>query len=279
LTPFERDVLVHAGLFLGRLKAGDLADAAVGVPGNVRAKRLGPVSGMPQRVMASACNDNDGWVRAARTNQQRHLESLDTRIGVLEARTALLSKEAACGCRRRRCEPCGAGYADEHERLMKRRRLDVLRAERDRVARDIAAGRLHLVVGGRRLANTRHHLPDAGMSVEAWATTRERAVFWFGCQGNTGRVGGNPVFRLAADDPARPGAVFLTVRLPDATARRFGIPPLLRLVHPFPVVHRRSELLDRVTAREAVTYDLTMDTDGRGRERVFLAACWTRPEN
>jgi hypothetical protein len=244
---------------------------------NDRQKALSLRFGIHSRYAGSICVDNDAAVRAVKEQLWSHQLRLQAAVGHLEARTALPSKAAACGCRRRRCERCGGGYATENERVMKRRRLDVLRAELAAVRRRRVERRYSVCLGGGRLAGTRHHLDDAGLTAEQWRRSWRERRSWFGCVGNTGKPGGNPCLSLRQDDADRPGQWFLTVSVPAPVQARFGCGSQVRLTHPVPLHHRRAELEERLHARRAVRLDLDFTTDRRGRAKVMLRVAWVRP--
>jgi hypothetical protein len=254
-----------------------LAAAQRREPANDRQKALSVRFGLHSRYAGSICVDNDAAVRAAKEQLWQHQRRLQAAIGRLEARTALPSKAAACGCRKRRCGRCGGGYATEHERVMKRRRLDVLRAELADVQRRRAEGRYSVCLGGNRLAGTRHHLQQAGLTEAQWRRAWRGRRAWFGCVGNAGVLGGNPCLSLRQDDPDRPGQWFLTVSVPKPVQARLGCGSQVRLTHPVPLAHRREELEQRLAARRAVRLDIDVTADRKGRERVMLRIAWVRP--
>jgi IS605 OrfB family transposase len=278
LTDWEQQLLVAVGAHLSRARAADLAAAQRREPANDRQRRLSAGFGIRSRYAGSICVDNDAAVRAAKEQLWSHQVGLQAAVRHLEARTALPSRAAGCGCRKRRCDRCGNGYATENERVMKRRRLDVLRGELVRVQRRRAEGRYSVCLGGRRLAITRQHLEQAGLTEQDWRQRWQRQRAWFGCVGNTGKPGGNPCLSLRQDDPARPGQWFLTVSVPAPLRARFGCGSQVRLTHPVPLHHRREELEERLHARRAVRLDIDFTTDRRGREKVMLRVAWLRPQ-
>jgi IS605 OrfB family transposase len=277
LTGWERELLATIGVQLSGARAADLAAAQRREPANDRVKALVARFGIHSRYAGSICVDNDAAVRAAKEQLWQHQRQLQAAIQRLETRTALRSKAAVCGCRKRRCGRCGGGYATENERVMKRRRLDVLRAELADVQRRRAESRFSVCLGGKRLAGTRHHLEQAGLTQAQWRQAWRGRRAWFGCVGNAGALGGNPCLSLRQDDPARPGLWFLTVSVPAPVRARFGCGPRVRLTHPVPLHHRRDELEERLHARRAVRLDIDLTTDRKGREKVMLRIAWIRP--
>jgi IS605 OrfB family transposase len=277
LTGWERELLAAIGALLSRARAADLAVAQRREPANDRQKALSVRFGLHSRYAGSICVDNDAAVRAAKEQLWQHQRRLQAAIGRLEARTALPSKAALCGCRKRRCGRCGGGYATEHERVMKRRRLDVLRAELAEVQRRRAGGRYSVCLAGKRLAKTRHHLDQAGLTEAEWRQAWRGRRAWFGCVGNAGKPGGNPCLSLRQDNPDRPGEWFLTVSVPAQVQARFGCGPRVRLTHPVPLHHRREELEARLHGRRAVRLDIDATADRKGREKVMLRIAWVCP--
>jgi IS605 OrfB family transposase len=277
LTGWEQQLLAAVGAHLTRARAADLTAAQRQEPANDRQKALSARFGIHSRYAGSICVDNDAAVRAAKEQLWSHQLRLQAAVAHLERRTALPIKAAVCGCCRRRCPRCGGGYATENERVMKRRRLDVLRSELADVQRRRADGRYSVCLGGGRLATTRHHLDQAGLNELQWQRSWRARRAWFGCVGNTGVLGGNPCLSLRQDDPGRPGQWFLTVSVPAPVQARFGCGSRVRLTQPVPLHHRRAELEERLSARRAARLDVDLITDRRGRDRVLLRIAWVRP--
>ncbi|MDK3257748.1 hypothetical protein [Blastococcus capsensis] len=276
LTGWEQQLLAAVGAHLSRARATDLASAQRRDRANDRQKELSARFGIHSRYAGSICVDNDAAVRAAKEQLWAHQRQLQAAVGRLERRTELPSKAAACGCSKRRCERCGSGYATENERVMKRRRLDVLRGELAGVQRRRAEGRYGVCLGGVQLATTRHHFHDAGLNEQQWRRAWEERRAWFGCVGNAGVLGGNPCLSLRQDDQDRPGEWFLTVSVPEPVQARFGCGSRVRLTHPVPLHHRREELEERLHARRAVRLGVDFTTARRGREKVMLRIAWVR---
>jgi IS605 OrfB family transposase len=276
LTGWERELLTAVGAHLSRARAADLGAAQRRERANDRQKALSARFGLHSRYAGSICVDNDSAVRAAMEQLWSHQLRLQAAVAHLQRRTALPSRAAACGCRKRRCPRCGGGYATENERVMKRRRLDVLRARLADVQRRRTESRYSVCLGGGRLATTRHHLDAAGLTEQQWRVQWQRRRAWFGCVGNAGVLGGNPCLSLRQDDPARPGQWFLTVSVPAPVRARFGCGSQVRLTHPVPLHHRWEELEERLHARRAVRLDVDVIADRRGRGKVMLRIAWVR---
>jgi hypothetical protein len=147
LTGGERELLGAVGAHLSRARAADLAAAQRRERANDRQKTLSARFGIHSRYAGSICVDNDAAVRAAKEHLWARHQQLQAAVRHLEQRTALPSRAAACGCRKRGCDRCGAGYATENERVMKRRRLAVLRGELADVQRRRAERRYSVCLG------------------------------------------------------------------------------------------------------------------------------------
>lgn len=157
---------------------------------------------------------------------------------------------------------------------MKRRRLDVLLAELARVEKLRAGKTVSVVLGGRRLANARHHLDAADLSLEQWQQRWDHQRAWFGCAGNVGKPGGNPCLSLVDRD----GGVFLTVSVPKPVQVRFGMGSRVMLTAPVSLSHHGNDLRERFAARQAVRVDVDFRPDRKGRPAVYLRISWVRAE-
>ena len=226
---------------------------------NDRYKLLCTRFGIQSRYAGTICVDNDAAVKAASEHQWQRLLKPRGATALLEQRVALPSKAALCGCKKRRCEQCGRGYSTENERVMKRRRLDVLLAELARVEKLRAGKTVSVVLGGRRLANARHHLDAADLSLEQWQQRWDHQRAWFGCAGNVGKPGGNPCLSLVDRD----GGVFLTVSVPKPVQVRFGMGSRVMLTAPVSLSHHGNDLRERFAARQRCGSTSTSGLTGR----------------
>jgi hypothetical protein len=103
---------------------------------------------------------HDPWALARRA-QAAHLASLDAAI-------AMVCHRLSVPVGQKGTKKVAGGYRSRREWHAKSRRLAALRDRRAKVAADAAAGRVHVVRGGKKLAKTRHHLEAAGLSVAQW---------------------------------------------------------------------------------------------------------------
>jgi IS605 OrfB family transposase len=270
LTAAERTLLRTVGEHLGRVRAHDLTAALRGESQNARAKQLGLDFGIHSRYAGTIVRANDAQVKLSREGLWRHRLGLQRGIATLERRLSATNRRE-CGCGERRgCGACRDGYASRNEWWTKRRRLDVLRARLVEVEDRLAAKDYAIVIGGRRLSNTRHHLEQAGLSLEQWRRQWSNERLFLTCVGNVGMAGGNPCLTLSQDAD---GLVWLTVSVPKPVQQRLGVPARLRLTHPVPVGHI-PELVERVTARASTAITVDFCASRRG-EKVLLRASWS----
>ena len=274
LDPDERELLAAVGAHLTRARNTDLAAARTGETANDRYKVLVEQFGIHSRYAGTICVDNDAATRAAKEHLWRHRAGLRRAVATLQRRIAARTR-STCGCGERRgCAACRDGYATPNERWQKQRRLASRVAELARVEAQLASKDYPVVYGGRRLAGTRHHLTQAGLSNDQWRRAWSEARSWFGCAGNVGKPGGNPCLTLTR---AEGGHWHLTVSVPKPVAEQFGVATRVQLRHPVVLHHRSLELEERLEARVAVRLDVQPDTDGKGRVRTYLRVSWARP--
>jgi hypothetical protein len=152
---------------------------------------------------------HDQWGLSRRA-QAAHLASLDKGIRTIRGRLSL-----PLGEKGRNGAP--GGYRTRQEWHAKSRRLAILQVRRDAVAADRAAGKVSVVVGGRKLANTRHNLDQAGLTVEQWRDRWARARMFLSADGETGKRFGNETIRVTPDGQ-------VTIKLPAGLAHLANAP-------------------------------------------------------
>jgi IS605 OrfB family transposase len=274
LNPAERELLAGVGAHLTRARNTDLKAARRGEKANDRYKVLVEEFRIHSRYAGTICVDNDAATKASKEHRWRHRAGLRRAVATLERRIAA-TPGSACGCGERRgCGECRDGYATPNERFQKQRRLASRVAELARVEAQLAAKDHPVAYGGRRLANTRHHLNKAGLTAAQWQEAWTEARTWFGCAGNTGKPAGNPCLTLTR---GAGGRWYLTVSVPKPVAERFGVATRVQLRHPVPLHHRSRELEQRLDGRLAVRVDIEPATDAKGRLRTYLRVSWVRP--
>ncbi len=122
-----------------------------------------------------------------------------------------------------------------------------------------------MVRGGKRLARTRHHLDEAGVSEDQWRA-RWQAGRWFcHADGESGKRYGNETIRVTPDGE-------VSIRLPAPLAEYANAPHgRYVLAARARLTHRDVEWADRVAAHRAVAYRAHLDA---ARGRWYLTASW-----
>ncbi|MDQ1042277.1 transposase [Streptomyces sp. V4I2] len=204
---------------------------------------------------------HDQWA-LARRGQATHLAWLHRQIASIEARLA-----RPLGARADKREGLARGYASRGEWHGKSRRLHTLKDRLAVVEADWKAGRVHVVRGGKRLANTRHHLEAAGLEAAAWRERWRAERMFLTADGESGKRFGNETIRVT--DTGQ-----ISVKLP-APLVHLANAPHGRYVLDATVVfrHRGQEWRDRITANRAVAYRIHHDT---ARGRWYVTASWQR---
>jgi IS605 OrfB family transposase len=262
VTEAEERVLGEVGALLGSLASCDLAarcrDGLSHDKDRWAARKREVTAFSSSRWAGSITKaSHDQW-GLARRGQVAHLKSLDAAIAMVSHRLSVPVGEKGTG-------RVPGGYRSKQEWHAKSRRLAVLKDRRAKVAADAAAGRVHVVRGGKRLANTRHHLDEANLTVEQWQERWVAARMFLSADGESGKAYGNETIRIT------PGGV-VSVRLPEPL-KHLANAPHGRFVLATPVVfkHREDEWADRVVGNRAVAYTITFDP---ARGRWYVTACW-----
>ncbi|MER5601898.1 IS200/IS605 family accessory protein TnpB-related protein [Streptomyces sp. NPDC002265] len=259
-------VLAEVGVFLGALAAGDLATRVRHGPEHdaagwaVRKRELTGVSSARWAGSITKAT-HDQWA-LSRRGQAAELGWLRGQIASIEARLA-----RPLGAKADRRAGLARGYATRAEWHAKSRRLHTLQNRLTKAEADWAAGRIHVVRGGKRLAHLRHHLDQAGLSKEVWRERWRAARMFLTADGESGKRFGNETIRVT--DTGR-----LSLRLPAALARLANAPHgryLLDATVAF--THRSREWLERITDNRAVAYRIHHDVV---RGRWYVTASWQR---
>ncbi|WP_405557815.1 transposase [Streptomyces canus] len=268
VSAVDAAVLAEVGVFLGSLAAGDLAERSRQGPGHGHdaaswAVRKRSLTGRSSARWAGSITkaSHDQW-GLARRGQAAHMAWLRGQITSIEARLA-----RPLGAKADKRDGLVRGYATRGEWHAKSRRLQTLKDRLAVVEADRAAGRVRVVRGGKRLANTRHHLDAAGLDEQAWRQRWRAERMFLTADGETGKRFGNETVRVTDT-----GQVSLKLPAPLA---HLANAPHGRYVLDAPVAfrHRGQEWLDRITANRAVAYRIHHDT---GRGRWYITASWQR---
>ncbi|MDH6580625.1 transposase [Kitasatospora sp. MAP5-34] len=265
LTPGDEEVLRLVGGHLGSLASRDLKTrCADGLAHSndtwaVRKRELTPLSSSRWAGSVTKAT-HDQWA-LSRRGQAAHVDSLDAGIRTLRHRLSLPIGEK--GTKR-----APGGYRSRREWFVKSRRLAVLEERYAAVRADREAGVVHVVRGGRRLLNTRHHLDAAQLTEAEWRQRWEAARWFLSADGESGKRYGNETIRVTPDGE-------VSIKLPAPLARyanaRNGRYVLAAKVA---FAHRGAEWADRVEGNRAVAYRIHLDAT---RGRWYLDAAWTRP--
>ena len=256
-TAEEERVLDAVAAHLGSLRRAELA--AVSCPRPVDDPGL---DGELRRAVRRG--------RLARDAQYRHGTGLRAAIATIEARLAAPTIDVLTvwqrKARRKAREP--KGYASQAERCAKQRRVQQLRAELTRTQQDRAAGRVHVVEGGKRLAHTRHHLGQAGLTEQDWRAKWNGARYRITANGSPDEPFGNLTITVTSEGE-------VSVRLPkplehlaNASRGRY------RLSGRAVFAHRGDEWAQRITTGNSVSYTISRKPGHGGR---YLTASWAIP--
>ncbi|MGW2706205.1 IS200/IS605 family accessory protein TnpB-related protein [Streptomyces sp. NPDC001340] len=259
-------VLRVVGAFLGSLAAGDLAvrsgqglshDAASWA---VRKRELSGVSSARWAGSITKAT-HDQWA-LARRGQAAEMGWLRGQIARIEARLA-----RPLGAKADKRSGLPRGYGSRVEWHAKSRRMHVLKDRLRGLEADWAAGRVHVVRGGKQLARLRHHLGEAGLDEQVWRERWRAARMFLAADGESGKRLGNETIRIT--DTGQ-----VAIRLPAALAHLANAPHdryVLEATATFR--HRCEEWADRITANRAVAYRIHHDTV---RGRWYVTASWQR---
>lgn len=284
-SPDDEYVLDLVAPHLGRLRRTDLAATACREPVDsqlsaqerrqVRRDRLNArknaLTGQSSARWANAIiAGNDDQCRLARDAQHRHIIGLRAAITTLEKRLAAPTTDTLTAAERkaRRKAKAPKGYTSQAERFAKQRRLQHLRGELERAEKDRAAHRLHVVEGGKRLAKSRHHLDDAGLTADQWRDQWEAARYRITANGSPDEPFGNLTITVT---PA--GQV--SIRLPKPLEHLANAARGRYVLSGSAVFsHRGDEWAERITSAMSVSYTLTRRPGRAGR---YLTASWAIP--
>jgi IS605 OrfB family transposase len=197
----------------------------------------------------------DQWSLAER-NLRAERSSLQARTRQIEARIAV-----SAGGRLGRLR----GYASPVERHGKVIRLHALRARLARVERQLDAGAVPVVRGGRGLLRKRANLAAARLTEAGWKEQWEAARLFLTADGEAGKPWGNETIRFNPDEG------WLEIKLPAPLShlanRPFG---RYRLSCPVAFSYRGDEVAAQA-ATGAVRYDIALDA---ASGRWYLDASW-----
>jgi hypothetical protein len=279
LNADDEQVLHAVGHHLGRLAGQDLAWRCRLGPGpDQRADRKRALTAPSSSRWAGAITRTSGdqWVRA-------HANLVDVRVGLRRAVKRLRGRLAVpVGQARGRGRSRVRGYQSQAERFEKQRRLQHLLSTLSEVEARLAAGRVSVCRGGRRLAKLRHAVADAGdggrgkdrsttqVTKAQWRNYWEAERLFLTADGEADKAWGNETIRVHPDQQ------WLELRLPSPLAHLSNTPgraATYRLSCPVRFSYRSHEWAAQA-ASGAVRYDLFLDP---AKGRWYAAASWRLP--
>lgn len=284
-TPDDARVLDMVAAHLGRLRRADLTTVScrgpvdpeldAGERRQVRRDRLNArkkeLTGRSSARWANAIiAANDDQCRLARDAQYRHIVSLRAAIATIEKRLAAPTTDTPMAAERkaRRKAKSVKGYASQAERFAKQQRLQHLRGELARVQADRSAHWVRVVEGGKRLATTRHHLDDAGLSIDQWRDQWEAARYRITANGSPDEPFGNLTITVTPTGQ-------VSIRLPKPLEHLANAPRGRYVLSGVAVfAHRSHEWAERITSGNSVSYTLTRRSGRAGR---YLTVAWAIP--
>lgn len=268
LTAHEEVAVERIGLFLGGQYRKTLVDriALGAVPRTVQA------GWRAQRKHSLTAATSSRWAgaitRTAIDSYDLGMRGLGAHVGSLTAAVNIIAARLAAPVGGEVRDPDRPrakrvrGYVTEAERFAKSRRLAQLEGRLAGAIERRAQGRPRIVVGGGRLWRNRHHLDQAGITVEQWDQRWVDERMFLTADGESGKKHGNETIRVD-------GHGVLRIKVPRSLADELGS----RLTITAPVslgTHRGGEWVDRIAGNQAVRYDLHRDARGRW----YLDASW-----
>jgi hypothetical protein len=279
LNADDEQVLGAVGHHLGGLAGQDLTRRCrLGRGPDQRADRKRALTAPSSSRWAGAITrtSNDQWARA-------YANLLDARTGLRRAVKRLRARLAVpVGQARGRGRSRVRGYRSQAERFQKQRRLQQSQARLGEVEGRLAAGRVSVCRGGRRLAKLRHAVADAStggrgkdrsatqVTKAQWRERWEAERRFLTADGEADKACGNETIRVHPDQQ------WLELRLPSPLAHLSNTPgraATYRLSCPVVFTHRRHEWAAQA-ASGAVRYDLFLDP---AKGRWYAAASWRLP--
>jgi hypothetical protein len=261
LLPVDEQVVITVGQHLGMLAGHDLAwRCQLGLDPDQRTERKRALTDASSSRWAGAITrtSNDQW-------QRGYQNLLDSRASLRHAVRMIDRRlQVPIGERRGRVR----GYANPREWYQKQRRLQLLATRLTEVERRLAAGRVSVCRGGRRLAKLRHWLADAGLTERQWRERWAAERLFLTADGDAEYPLGNGTILV------HPEEGWLELKLPAPLALLANRPGgRYRLSCPVRFIHLADEWAAQV-ASGAVRYDIDFQPD---RGRWYLSASWRRP--
>ncbi|MGW2328118.1 IS200/IS605 family accessory protein TnpB-related protein [Streptomyces sp. NPDC001700] len=265
LTARDEEALRLIGTHLGTLASRDLKQrCAEGLEHSADswAARKRAVTGESSSRWAGSITKatHDQWALSRRA-QYAHIQTLEAGVRTIADRLSL-----PVGSKGTKRSP--GGYRTRQEWFTKTRRLRLLRDRLAAACADREAGRVRVVRGGKRLANTRHHLAQAQLSEAGWRQQWEARRWFLQADGESGKRLGNETIRVTPDGQVSIKLPAPLTHLANAAQGRYVLTGAVAFRH------RGAEWADRVAANRAVAYRIHRDV---ARHRWYITASWTIP--
>ena len=188
----------------GQVERKLFADVAAGRSAAPLKREYMREHGIPARMFNAARVSLEGKVSAVRAAQRFRVDGLERRIAPGERRVAQAEEQGR--------------WQQVHQ---KRRRLANLRSRLVGLEADIAAGRVRLCFGSKRLWRKQHHLEANGYAsheewLQDWRDARSNEFFVLGSRDETSGC------QLCVASVADDGSLTLRLRMPDCLAEQHG---------------------------------------------------------
>jgi IS605 OrfB family transposase len=262
VTSQDESVLRAIGTHLGSLAGKDLAarcaegrlDAEGRAASRARRKQALTARSSSRWAGAITRTSEDQWGLAER-NLRAEKVGLQVRVSRIEARLAVPAGGRVGTTR---------GYATAAERHAKALRLRSLRARLVRVQRQLEAGTVSVVRGGRALLRKRNSLA-AWLAEDQWRREWEAARLFLTADGEKDKPWGNETIRW------HPDAGWVEIKLPVPLASLANRPyGRYRLSAPVKFSYRAGEVGAQASSG-AIRYDISYDP---ARGRWYIDASW-----
>jgi IS605 OrfB family transposase len=259
----DETVLWAAGQHLGSLAGQDLAARcaegrldAQGQAASRAGRKRALTAASSSRWAGAITRTSEDAYRLAGQNLRAQRSSLKARTGRIQARLAVPAGAKAGRTR---------GYAAPAERHAKTVRLQALKARLARVERQLEAGAVSVVRGGKSLLRKRNNLATAGLTEAQWRREWESARLFLTADGEKDKAWGNETIRWHPDQG------WLEIKLPAPLAVLANRPHgRYRLSASVRFSYRGDEVAAQAATR-AVRYDISCDP---GRGRWYIDASW-----
>jgi hypothetical protein len=263
LTAGDVKVLRLVGDHLGSLASCDLkARCAAGAAhdSDVWAERKRSLTALSSSRWAGSITKatHDQWGLARRA-QLAYVQGLEAGVRTVAHRLSLpLGERGGNGA--------PGGYRSRQEWFAKSRRLHLLEDRLQAARADWRDGVVHVVRGGKRLLNTRHHLDAAGFPESQWRERWQASRRFLQADGESGKRYGNETIRVTPDGEVSIKLPTPLMHLANAPHGRYVLTARVAFAH------RGEQWRDRVAANRAVAYRIHEDAM---RGRWYLTASWT----